>query len=126
MLARNPSVIKAVEQTRFEAMSTRLVPLALKVMEETLSGPAGRARDDMARFVYKEWKEEHVSIAGPGEGGETDLSQASAGQLARMIADLEIQQAALETIAAGKAKVINPSTDVIAEADTITDDDMFG
>jgi hypothetical protein len=124
MLAKNPNVIKAVEAHRFSAMASKLVPLALTVIQETLEGPAGRARDDMARFVYKEWKDEHASIAGPG--AEEDLGNASAGQLARMIAELELQQAALETLASSKAKDISPSTDVIDDAEHITDDDPFG
>jgi hypothetical protein len=108
-------------------MSEEIVPLALGVIVETLRGPAGRARDDMARWAVKEWKEDHVSLAGPGaDGAEVDLGNATPAQLDRMIRELEVQQAALETIAAGKAKDVTPSQDVIDASDNISDNDPFG
>jgi hypothetical protein len=124
-VAKDPRVIKQVEAIRFRRMSEEIVPLALGVIVETLRGAPGRARDDMARWAVKEWKDEHGSVAGGVVDGDLDLSNASQGQLARMIQELEVQQAALETIAAGKAKDVTPSTDVIDAGDHITEIDPF-
>jgi hypothetical protein len=126
VVARNPTIVKRVEAFRFKEMAEVLVPLALRVVKETLSGPASRARDDMARWVVKDWKEEHVSLGAGADGAEVDLGNATPAQLDRMIRELEVQQAALETIAAGKAKDVTPSQDVIDAAQPISDCDVFG
>ncbi|HRP25353.1 hypothetical protein [Thauera sp.] len=55
----------------------------------------------------------------------TDLASASPEDLARLGADLEAQLQALHTAKADRAVDVTPSTDVIDDAETITDVDPF-
>jgi hypothetical protein len=122
-VAKDPNVIKEVESLRFIAFAKNLVPRALHVIRETLDGEPSRARDEMARWVVREWKEEHAQLDGAAEEDETTLS---GDALAKKIASLDLQRAAFEAIAAGRAVDVTPSPDVIDDAAIITDDDVFG
>jgi hypothetical protein len=121
--AKNPNVIRQVEDLRFHSFANDLVPRALHVISETLKGEPSRARDEMARWVVKEWKEEHAQLENAADEEDSGLS---GDALAKKIADLELQRAAFEAIAAGRATDVTPSQDSIDDADTITDIDPFG
>ena len=106
-------------------LTTEGVPDAIGVLKRAMA-PDSDMRHQIAGAakvfdIYQKLTDRMTDGAGDG----TDLASASPEALARLGADLEAQLQALHTVKADRAVDVTPSTDVIDDAETITDVDPF-
>lgn len=109
-------IAATIAEERRRIMEEGLLPLALVAMADALEDKDNyRRRDEMARFVYKEYQAEQNAA---GTGDNQDPADLSSAQLAKRILDLQNRAAELEGVKASKATIIN--------GETINDIDVFG
>jgi hypothetical protein len=105
---------QAIETRRQQIIADELLELSIAAIRDALTSENERVRADMAKFM---WKESRDEFAGAVNGDDHDAADLSGRELQARIEALRAREMTLLHAAAEKAVDVTPDVDIVGQSD---------